>query len=83
MKLTIEERYSLSHVQHTFIDIYERNKWSSTRHPLVMFSELKNPNNLDISLELERFEASIKEKSYQVRELYGPTTSCGNVQSYP
>ena len=62
MKLTIEERYSLSHVQHTFIDIYERNKWSSTRHPLEMFSELKNPNNLDISLELERFEASIKKK---------------------
>ena len=62
MKLTIQERYALSHLEHTFVSLYEKFQWSSSRNPLEMFRELKNPNSLDISLELEMFTEYISEK---------------------
>lgn len=62
MKLTIQERYALSHLEHTFVSLYEQFDWTSSRNPLQMFRELKNPNKLDIQLELEMFTEYISEK---------------------
>ena len=63
MNLTIQERYNLSHLEHTFVEVYEKYKWKSTSdcNPLELFRQLEK-YDCDLGAEIEKFASDAAKK---------------------